>query len=247
MKIYEKIVFDIATGEVLEEISFDYTGPIAEYKGGGGDNEVKETSLEVALSKTTAEEWSRFKTVHQPEINKEAEYYKGLGENEKNAVAGAVNAGAAETYGDVAENTRKAGLSRGIDPSGMAVTMGDVSRDKASTVGNATVRGQSNVDRTKVAGVQNMVGLMRGDAAEAVSGMGSVAANAVADATQEAAYRQSRRNDKFEAGATVAGMGFAAYNNMPQGKPGDIDSASTMKKYNNVGVDMNNKNWEVIG
>jgi len=36
MKIYRKIVIEIATGRVLEEDSFEYHGPIAEAKGGGG-------------------------------------------------------------------------------------------------------------------------------------------------------------------------------------------------------------------
>lgn len=33
MKIYEKIVIDIASGEVIEEKSYEYSGPIAEAKG----------------------------------------------------------------------------------------------------------------------------------------------------------------------------------------------------------------------
>lgn len=36
MKIYNKIVFDMDTFEVLEEESFEYTGPIALCGGGGG-------------------------------------------------------------------------------------------------------------------------------------------------------------------------------------------------------------------
>lgn len=36
MKIYTKVVMDMRTGEILEEESFKYTGPIAECKGGGG-------------------------------------------------------------------------------------------------------------------------------------------------------------------------------------------------------------------
>lgn len=36
MKIYERVVIDMKTGAVLEEDSFEYTGPVAEAKGGGG-------------------------------------------------------------------------------------------------------------------------------------------------------------------------------------------------------------------
>lgn len=36
MKVYDKIVISMSTGEVLEEVSYEYEGPIAEAKGGGG-------------------------------------------------------------------------------------------------------------------------------------------------------------------------------------------------------------------
>jgi len=37
MKIYEYIQIDIDTGEVIEEVSYDYTGPVAQCGKGGGD------------------------------------------------------------------------------------------------------------------------------------------------------------------------------------------------------------------
>lgn len=37
MKVYEQIVISIATGEVLSERAFEYSGPVVECKGGGGD------------------------------------------------------------------------------------------------------------------------------------------------------------------------------------------------------------------
>ena len=36
MKVYTKVVYDIASGEVLEEESYEYSGPVAEAKGDGG-------------------------------------------------------------------------------------------------------------------------------------------------------------------------------------------------------------------
>jgi len=35
MKVYDMIVFDFATGEVIYEESCDYTGPVTQLKGGG--------------------------------------------------------------------------------------------------------------------------------------------------------------------------------------------------------------------
>lgn len=36
MKIYKKIVISMITDEILEEVSYEYEGPVAEAKGGGG-------------------------------------------------------------------------------------------------------------------------------------------------------------------------------------------------------------------
>lgn len=36
MKVYERLVIDMSTGETLEEVSHEYDGPVAECKGGGG-------------------------------------------------------------------------------------------------------------------------------------------------------------------------------------------------------------------
>lgn len=49
MKIYNKIVWDIETLEVLEEDSFEYTGPIA-LCGGGGKS--KSSSVEYTYTET---------------------------------------------------------------------------------------------------------------------------------------------------------------------------------------------------
>jgi len=36
MKVYNMIVFDFATGEIIYEESYDYTGPVIQLMGGGG-------------------------------------------------------------------------------------------------------------------------------------------------------------------------------------------------------------------
>jgi hypothetical protein len=41
MKIYEEIVFDMSTMEVVSEVSYEYDGPVAECKGGGGGSSGK--------------------------------------------------------------------------------------------------------------------------------------------------------------------------------------------------------------
>lgn len=49
MKIYTKTVIDMASGEMLESESFDYTGPVAECKGGVSTTTVTSPQAEQAL------------------------------------------------------------------------------------------------------------------------------------------------------------------------------------------------------
>ena len=50
MKIYTKIVIDIATGEIKEEESFDYSGPIAECGGGAPEPSSQEEEYYAAMA-----------------------------------------------------------------------------------------------------------------------------------------------------------------------------------------------------
>jgi len=62
MKIYNKIVLDIETFEILEEDSFEYNGPVAWCGGGGGgstsymasDTPTKQSSKSVSAGATAA-------------------------------------------------------------------------------------------------------------------------------------------------------------------------------------------------
>lgn len=38
MKVYERVVIDMTTNEVLEEVSYEYDGPVAECKSGGSSS-----------------------------------------------------------------------------------------------------------------------------------------------------------------------------------------------------------------
>jgi len=54
MKVYDMIVFDFATGEVIYEESCDYTGPVTQLKGGGkgGGGSTSTTSYVVTETPT---------------------------------------------------------------------------------------------------------------------------------------------------------------------------------------------------
>ena len=174
-----------------------------------GDNEVKETSYEIELSKITNEEWNRFKGTYQPLFDKLSKDITSIGKAEKNTVAGLVNAGVTKTYGDAEQAATKNIVARGLDPSSGAITMGDIGREKSEAVSTGMVKGQSKVDDLKVAGTQNLVNMARGDAGEAMQGISSLAGDQVQDANQKAISNQQARNDNIETASSVAGMGIA--------------------------------------
>ena len=182
--------------------------------GGGGSNEVPETKYEKEMAKITSEEWNRYKTVFQPLMDTEAKKITAMGVGEKNAVSGMINAGVTKQFDSAADRTTKGLNSHGIDPSSgvSAITMADVSRDKSEAMTPAMVGGDIQVDKTKVAGLQNLVNMARGDAGQAMRGVNSIATDQVRNAIQDASTAQQSRNDTFEGLASVAGAGMAAAN-----------------------------------
>lgn len=221
MKIYREITLSMETGEVLAEDSYEYDGPVAECKGGGGgNNEQPETAQEVELSKITQEEWNRFKTTYQPLFEDLAADYTKMGDKEKNAVGGLVHAGTTKVYDAAAKDVTKAAQSRGLDPSSGATTigLGDVARDRATADTKGINTATSQVDDLKVAGWQNVLGMARGDAGQSIQGLSDIAGDAVTRNAQTAVYNQQARNDTFEGVAGAVGMGMAGLKaGMPKG------------------------------
>lgn len=231
MKIYNRIVIDMRTYAVIEEDSFEYSGPVCELKGGGssGSNEIKETAAEVELSKVVQAENDRYQQVYQPLFNKLSSQIQGIGQAEKNTVGGAIHAGTTKAYDKSANNTARTLMDKGVDPSGgkMAIEQGDIGRERASADVGGITSGTSKVEDTKVAGLQNVVNMARGDASKSVEGLGSIAGNEVQRADQDAYYQQQSRNDNFEAGASLAGMGIAGMKGMKMSNSGVSAPAST--------------------
>ena len=63
MRIHTKIVFDMRTGAILEDENYEYFGPVAECKGGGGGSTVNSVDYEyndrMATLSEEQQEWAR--------------------------------------------------------------------------------------------------------------------------------------------------------------------------------------------
>jgi len=181
--------------------------------GSKSSNKVKETAQEVALSEVTQKEWNRFKSVYPPLIDKEVAYFSNLGKADLNRLSGEV---AGEVSHDYSALNRK-GLStwtqRGRTPLSYAPHLAQSARDMASAETEGIGRAETGINRVKVSGLQNMAGLMRGDAVDSVTGLGDIAQYSVEDAMAKARRRQARRNDWIELGTGLAGAAVGAYAN----------------------------------
>ena len=231
MKIYTKVVIGMRSGEILEEESYEHDGDVALCKGGDrGGNEIAETSQEIEMSKITQEEWNRFKTTYQPLMKEMAGEIQEIGEAEKNTVAGMVGSGLTRSYNEAADQTAKNSFRGGVDPSSgrMSIGMGDVGRGRAESMAQGMVKGVERVEDVKVAGLQNIVGMARGDAGKSMRGLNSIATDAVNAANQKASFEQASRNDKAELGATVVGMGLAGARASGWGKAGAASTGDAL-------------------
>lgn len=177
-----------------------------------GSTEVKETAYEIELSKITAEEWKRYKTTYQPLFTDLAAKISNWGEGEKNVVKGKINSALTGQYDATKKQAGKSIAARGLDPSSSINVMSDINRDESASKTSSFIKGDTNVDTKKNAGLQNIVGMARGDAGQAMSGLSSLATNSVQDAIADAQAKQQSYNDTMDAFASAAGMGLSAYN-----------------------------------
>lgn len=210
MKIYTKIVFDGA-GNVLEEESFEYTGPVAQAKG-GGDNEVPETEEERALAQVSAQEWNHYVTEFSPLMDKYISDMRATDADYMDA-GGTASMATSRAFSDAGENLTKATTARGINPNSgsFAGAHSGLAADRATT-GAAAVSDAKTATRDRQDhGLMSAVLMGRGEAAQAVGGMGDIARGSVRDATNSANNAfQTRSSNQYAVGA-IGGAAARGY------------------------------------
>jgi hypothetical protein len=213
VKVYNSVVIDMLSGATIFEDSFEHSDDIVECKGesSGGSNTVAETPAEIELSLVTKEQWNRFKKNYQPLFYKLKDDIEAIGANEKNVVGGMVNAGITKKFDQIGSQVADNAIAKGVGPS--AITLGDVGRAKEATLMPSTLNANMKVDSTKIAGLQNLVNMSRGDAGQSMQGLGAIAGDQVSTALRDTAYNQDQSNDDAESLGSLAGMGASLYYN----------------------------------
>jgi len=231
MKVYTRIVIDMATMDVLEEDSYEYHGRVLECKGDDGPTEIQETSAEIEASKIAEEQWRDYQARFVPAENKFIESVH-LDEDDKHQVKGQVSASVARQEKNAQDTVARANLASGYSPgSGRAVAGASDISLKAAQAGSAsqTRAGEAVTDKS-LAGIQAVVNMGRGEASDANLGLGDVArqsvSRAISDAQADQADRLSRREEIGSGIGVAAGLAASSYSGGRNGKVsvGDWDN-----------------------
>lgn len=210
MKVYTRIVFDSA-GNVLDEESFEHSGPVALCKGGGG-GEVEETEEERALAEVAAKEWNWAQENIRPLMDAyiadieatDADYSKARGE--------AGRAGH-QAYSAVSDAYQKAQGRRGVNPNSGAWKGGmtAIAEDEAATVASGMTKAGYGVMQDQDRKKMGMLQYGSGKAATALEGVGREASEAASEAVSDARRSFEERGDWQQVAGTAAGVGARAY------------------------------------
>ena len=218
MKIYTKLIIDIESDQIEQEGSFEYTGPLSECKGGGG--EIKETSHEKELARISQEQWNQYKTRFRPFEN---EWISNIrtDQNDQAQIAGQVNAGVGREFDKIQKTAKAQQFSAGMDPSSgrFKAVMGGLSSKRGETAGRAKSAASQAVDDQTYQGLQQAVAMGRGQSAEATRDMTSLAYDATGKAIADAKADQDTSQTWASSAMSAAGMGLAGCQNKREMKP----------------------------
>lgn len=181
---------------------------------GGGPDDPEQTPEERALGEIAVKRWNDYQERFVPVEN---EYIEAVQKTDsdfseaRSRTASAVQQNFAPAEDDLRDNLFAQGLS---PDSGKAVTMMNrFGQDRGLSMGTGLNETDVAVDNQHIQGLQNVVQMGQGQAAESLGGMGRVAA----DATQDSIDRSNRSFQNRQAGlhlaGNVAGAGTQAYLN----------------------------------
>jgi len=171
--------------------------------GGGGDNEVKETSYEKELARVATEQWARYEETFKPLENEWINNVTGDTTSSKQSLAGDV-AGQIGTEYDGAQQE----MDSGNMAAGTNVSSGKFkeSYSRGEDIGKGLTRSNFGVDANQTGQMMDIIRVGRGQAADAQSSMTDIANRSVTDTIGDARTSAQSRADTGSAVSATAGM-----------------------------------------
>lgn len=179
---------------------------------GGGGNDIEQTPEEKALGEIAVNRWNDYQQRFVPVEN---EYIEAVQKTDsdfseaRGRTTSAVQQAFAPAEDDLSDNL----FAQGITPdSGKGVTaMNALGQDRGLSMGTGLNETDVAVDNQHIQGLQNVVQMGQGQAAESLGGMGRVAADATQDSINRANQSYQNRQAGLHLAGTVAGAGTQAY------------------------------------
>ena len=171
--------------------------------GGGGDNEVKETSQEKELARIATEQWARYEETFKPLENEWINDITSDSTNDKATVRGDVAGQIGSQYDAAQQGADSENLEMGINVSSGAFKD---SHSRGEDIGKSLTRANTAVDASKTGQLMGAINVGRGQAADAQASMTDIAEGSVRDTIGDSKLEVQSRQDTGSAISTTAGM-----------------------------------------
>ncbi|HFW4798343.1 TPA: hypothetical protein ACIBS5_003786 [Salmonella enterica subsp. diarizonae serovar 60-67:z35:-] len=184
-------------------------------KGGGGSNEIPETSQQKAQAEVARKQWDLYNQELKPMENIFMADVDKLNDKDKyQNLAGVTNLGYQKQFGGVRQQAANQLTAAGVDPGSgkFQGAINDISGEQATGQIDATNRAQSSQADKYIAGLQDVVALGSGQKADALQGYNNLAENSLrkADMDAQAAYMRRQGNASLVGAGLGALGGYAA-------------------------------------
>ncbi|EGR6730039.1 hypothetical protein I7877_001111 [Salmonella enterica] len=178
-------------------------------KGGGGSNEIRETSQQKAQAEIAMKQWRLYSDRLKPMENLFMSKVDRLNDDDKyQNLAGVTNLGYQKQFGEARSQTAGQLTAAGVDPSSgkFQEAMNALNSEQATGQTDTTSRAQTSQADKYIAGLQDVVALGAGQKADALQGYNSLAETSLQKAGMDAQSAYMRR----QGNASLVGAGLGA-------------------------------------
>lgn len=199
--------------------------------GSKGSNEIKETSQQHAAADVARQQWDLYQGELKPYENIFMDKVDALNDQQKyDGIAGDVNLGYQQAFGQVRRQAADGLTSMGVDPSSGKFQGGlkDIATDQVTGTIDATNRSQTDQQNKHVAGLQDVQAMGAGQKAEAMQGYQGIAAasqqKAISDAESSLAKQQATKGLISTVGGALVSKGLSS---LPKSTPTPTGGSSS--------------------
>lgn len=176
--------------------------------GGGGSNEIEPTAEERELSRIAVQRWNDYQTRLAPfedQYMQQVQMTPGDHQQARGQAAVATE----QAFAPARQQAEQQMFGAGVRPGSAAHTlgMGQLRQDQGHIQGVGVGEGHLGAQAAHMAGLQNIVNIGQGQAANAQAGLGQVAAGSAADARHRANLSMQATAGRQQLAGTLMGAG----------------------------------------